>query len=431
MAWSLAKSPARSACPLILILLGLLALLASGCSDSSGPKPSDSQQGAAMLGGELDPGTGTFVLKTLTEPPPGGLEPVRVALIGSNLQIDGEGELVSLDVALRNLGEEPLYGPAMVWLNGFYPQTVTVTNADDQILPVDIMGDHPDGGVGFNYTGLLGGDNVLDPQETSGTKTWIFHVPGLVSFSFGAQAVFSLVPDLPRIAGGIWHDLNLDGIHTRNEPFYPYPCHLAVTGPDNEVRQVQAGSQGAFSFVVTQPGLYSLRLFADTPGPVAPIYTTPNPLEVLLTADADGQPVSYLTAMFGVGLPGPGGPYPPVILLNAPPDSLYMAPWEFVGGHLEDSLIVLNVGYSGCQPDHPFALFMVGGFMESEPVQARLLLQHDDLGEMCDAHFLKRIVFDLNPVRRAFHQAYGAEHGIVRLMLEDFGGATHEFVYTF
>jgi hypothetical protein len=272
---------------------------------------------------------------------------------------------------------------------------------------------------------------VLEPQETSGAKTWIFHVPGLVSFSFGAQAVFSLVPDLPRIAGGVWHDLNLDGIHTRNEPFYQYPCHLMVTGPENEVRQVEAGPQGAFSFVVTQPGLYSLRLFADTPGPVAPIYTTPNPLEVLLTADEDGQPVSYLTAMFGVGLPGPGVPYPPVILLNAPPDSLYLAPWEFLGGHLEDSMIVLNVGYSGCQPDHPFALFMVGGFRESDPVQARLLLQHDDLGEMCDAHFLKRIVFDLTPIRRVFHQAYGAEHGIVRLMLEDFGGAMHEFVYTF
>jgi hypothetical protein len=430
MASFYSNSHARTGYPMILVLLGLAALLLSGCSDSSGPGPSDSLQGGAMLSGDLDPGAGTFVLKTLTEPPPGGLEPVRVALIGSNLQIDHEAELVSLDVALRNLGEEPLYGPAMVLLDSFNPPSVTVTNADDQIMPIAGPGGSPDGGYGFSYTGLLGGDDVLEPQETSGARTWIFHVPGLVSFSFGAHAIFSLVPDLPRIVGVVWHDLNLDGIRTRNEPNYLYPSHLIVTGPDNEARQVEVGPQGVFAFPVTEPGLYSLHLFAGAPGPVAPIYTTPNPLEVLLPPDEEGQPVSYLTARFGVGLPGPGGPYPPVILLNALPDSLYLAPWSFVGGHLEDNLLVLNVGYSGCQPEHPFALFMVGGFMESNPVQARLLLQHDDLGEMCDAHWLKRIRFDLNPIRRAYFQAYG-EHGVVRLMLEDYFGETHEFTYEF
>ena len=54
---------------------------------------------------------------------------------------------------------------------------------------------------------------------------------------------------------------------------------------------------GAFRFMVDDVGLYRLRLESLVDCPVC--YTTPNPLEVLLTPGPDGRPESFGQAVFG------------------------------------------------------------------------------------------------------------------------------------
>ena len=74
----------------------------------------------------------------------------------------------------------------------------------------------------------------------------------------------------------------------------------------------------------------------------------------------------------------------------------------------------------------PFQLVMVGGFMESEPVQARLILSHDGLGQACDAAFRKHLGYDLSPIIRLYREHYG-ERGKIVLRLVDWHGEVHSF----
>ena len=81
-------------------------------------------------------------------------------------------------------------------------------------------------------------------------------------------------------------------------------------------------------------------------------------------------------------------------------------PGDGIGAEIADHhLLQLEVGYSGCQPEHPFSLWMSGGFMESMPVQANIVPVHE-LAEDCDAAFTGARVFNLWPLRERFLEAY-------------------------
>jgi len=102
------------------------------------------------------------------------------------------------------------------------------------------------------------------------------------------------------------------------------------------------------------------------------------------------------------------------------PDSLSLDPYHLLQVGVVGHTMKLRVGYSGCGPDQPFQLFMVGGFMESNPLQARLLLSHVG-GQLCDAYFEADLAYDLSPILR---ESGGA---MVRLRFEDATGAVHTF----
>jgi len=146
--------------------LALVSLALAGCSSDPGRHPAD-VQGGALLSGDLDPGQGTFVLQRLDQTVP-DRAPIRVELIGSNLQVDAATEVVSLDVAIRNVGEQPLYAPAMVWLSGLRPDGVTVLNADVVPGPPDTnatVPPPPRERYGFDYTLLLGATRCWRPAR--------------------------------------------------------------------------------------------------------------------------------------------------------------------------------------------------------------------------------------------------------------------------
>jgi hypothetical protein len=405
------------------VLLGLV-LVCGGCSEPTVPLGPGANTGRVGAEGNIDPNAATFVLKTIDLPPPWDGPPLQIQLVGSNLLTGDADETISLDVAIRNLSGRPLYAPGVVWIEGFTPPTVTVTNPDltlipPAISPVDTFAYWVR--YGFDYAELLGADGVLDHEELSETKTWIFHDPGLVSFSFQGWAEFSPEPDRPRIAGYCFVDLDADGQPGANEP----PLQGAIVDislPDGDIMSVVPGLDGHYSFPVENTGLYQLRAGIIFGLPPYPPWTTPNPREVLLTPGPNGEPNSFLEAHFGrAGWYPPGEPE--IMFTDLPPDSLHRAPWTFIDGFIDGGLLRLHVGFSGCQPEHPFSLWMSGGFMESNPVRVSIV-PVNELEEDCDAWFETEVFFNLWPLRERFLEAYGP--GELILMFVAPNGQRHE-----
>jgi hypothetical protein len=400
----------------------LLALIAAGCSDSTEP------QGTADLGsrdfqGAVDPGHGTFLLETIDSTTGTGV-PIQVDLIGSNLEVNAELSRVSFDVAVRNRGDVPLHAPGEIVVFNLVPWTVYPLNADRADCPPR-MGPLPDSRdcrFAYDYSALLGDDAILSPGEVSQAKRWVFQVPGLTPFSFGAGARFGLTPDRPRIAGVVFADANENGHLDPGEPGFGGGT-IQVNGPGLDSLVVTVPPEGAYAIPIENAGLYTL--FAVPPPTFAPVRsTTPNPLQVLILNGADGRPQSYLHADFGFANERPDS-IPDVGFWDGPPDSLPQDSYGLLRIGLEGLVLRLRVGFSGCSPDQPFALFMVGTFMESHPVQAAVVLAHDSRGEMCDAYFERSLAYDLSPILRRAHELYGVSEVLVNFRTPN--GEVHQF----
>lgn len=396
----------------------VLLILPSGCSDSTDPTPPQDDQ--ALFEGSIDPNGGEFLLARIDLP---GVIPLRIDLIGSNLEVVPDESRVSLDVALRNQSQIPLYPQVVLWISQILPGTVTVTNADilpptmDPASPIPFL-------FGFDYSELLGEDGVLEPGESSGAKTWIFHDPGMVSFSFNARVEFGSEPSEGVITGMVFEDLNQNGIHDRNEG--PFAVgEIWVTPPEGEAYSVMTEPDGTFRAPAPQPGLYSLRL--EILVDCVTCITTPNPRQALVVPDASGVPQPVYGVDFGAVCAACGDVPRPVRLTLAPPDSLQPQNYYFLqDSWIEGSILHLRVGFSGCEPDHPFELVAGRHFMESMPVATWLRLLHDDRGELCEAWWEQDLQFDLRPIQDAHIADYG-EPGEVRLRLQTPDGQIHEF----
>lgn len=402
----------------------LVALFAAGCGTGHSPAipPTD---GVGAFTGHIDPGGGSALLSATTVPGPGGV-PVRVELVGSNLRLEPDpvtaGVSVFLDVAVRNAGDVPLYAPAEIAISNL-TRDVGFAEPDWMACPRPSPGNQ--GCVfGVLYADRLGADAALTPGEVSTARTWRFPMPHAAPFSFAIRARFGLQPDRPHISGIAFFDFNENGRHDPNEG----PAGgmtVRVTGPGHEGTDVPVRDNGEWSVFVGEPGLY---LLGATPPPTfAPVhFTTPNPLQVVLTPGANGTTESFEAADFGVA--NDTAVIQPVILFPGDPSSLKQDYYSFASGGIDsDGILSLAVRFSGCSADHPFGLYMVGGFMESNPVQARLILSHDARGELCDAAFGRTLRFDLWPIREAYMRAYG-HAGPVVLNLVAPDGIPRQFI---
>jgi hypothetical protein len=409
--------PRISLVPKLLVLAAAAAFALSGCSDATAP---DTIGGDQTIG-TVDPAAATFVLKTIDFVQPDGTA-VPIQLVGSGLVTDSRNNTVLLDVAVRNLGQQPLHAPAIVWVEGFVPAGVSVLNAD-LVPPAVVPSDSLDFWIfyGFRYDDLLGPDGVLTAEETSAAKTWVFHDPGLASFSFRGWAEFGPVPDRPQLSGLCFVDLNRNGRPDPGEP--PLQGALVtVTTPSGATLQTTPDATGRYVLPVSSPGLYRLQCGIIFGLPPLPPWTTPNPLEVLLTPGPDGNPNTFLEAHFGqAGFDPP--PVPIIGFTDVPPADLHRAPWNLVSAEIARDHLKLRVGFSGCEPVHPFSLWMSGGFMESMPVRVKLVLVHE-LDEECDAAFEQDLVFSLAPLQERFLSLYGP--GRLILSLQGLDGSLQE-----
>jgi len=248
----------------------------------------------------------------------------------------------------------------------------------------------------------------------------VFMDPDGVSFAFNVEVSFGLQPDRPRIAGTFYSDLNRNGVRDRDEPPFGGGS-VRVDGPGIAGRTVAVDADGRYSVSVSEPGLYNL--WATPPPTFAPVeLSTSNPLEVVLLPGPDGLPQSFLHADFG----WVNSPLIRPVWLIDDTDSLALDPYTLIRMDLDHRILRLHIGFSGCSPDHPLQLYMVGPFMESFPVQARLLLDHDDRDELCDAWFEQRLAFDLQPIVDQYVRAYGRLDTII-LNFEAADGTVHRF----
>lgn len=405
--------PARRAIATILSSIALAALVGCG-GDAS--QPNQDTPSEALFDASLDPSRSTFVLQRV--PDPDGTSDAFLELVGSNLTSDPSTETVTIDVALRNSSREPLSGPAQVWLTRFSPAGTAPSNADLQ---------EPDGAsFGFDYTTLLGDDQALSPNETSRARTWSFHVPAAAPFSFAASAVFgqSLAA---YIEGEVWSDLDDDGSRDAGEP--PFGGSITTTAPDGTVSHQRVRANGSYRVPVRTIGLHTVTYQPPEVDCLCDVrVTTPNPLQVVITADGSGSPQSYLHADFGARVT-PWAQPAGIVLTDLPPDQIQQDPFRFQDIALHDDLLVMTVGFGGCAIDHEFVLYMSGGFRESNPVQARLVLGHDAHDEKCDAWFVRTLSFDLAPLRHAFEAQYGRA-GMVVLRIVDPAGQEHSLRYS-
>lgn len=421
--------------------LALTVASSMGCDDTTVPTTTPAD-GGVEFDAQLDPSNASLEVQPLQLPLPGRTR-VEVALVGRDLRTDTANETVSIDVALRNMGTQPLHAPATVWLQNFSPSGVHPINADLERMPSDGPGTAPTLPTvawGFDYSELLGGDAVLAPGETSQSKTWSFAVPGLTPFSFAAQALFGMLPDRPRISGHVFLDANRNARRDPDEG--PFSGLLTLVTPNGDVFETRADAQGHYGFPIEAAGLHAVRyrslLRAGDPQPLPPepdpnraltCVTTPNPLQVIVLQGADGQPVGFVAADFGVAFGPCEGPLvPTLVMTNLQPSEIEQDPYDLMEAQLDGDILTLRVGISGCSGEHPFTLYASHGFMESIPVQTWALLAHDDLGEMCDAWFERTLAFDLRPLRAAHVRAYGRP-GVVILRFRDFHGNETRFEF--
>jgi len=416
---------ARNRVPAILVLASILGV---GCSETTDPShnPAD---GSSNFQGSIDPSSRTFLLKSIDSTTVNGVR-IRVDLVGSNLEVDPATFLVALDVRVRNSGDVALYAPGEIVIHHLEPTTVWPENADRTDCPPTMspMLDSRLCRFAFDYSHLLGEDGILSSGETSGAKRWRFKDPGLTGFSFGAEARFGLGPDRPRIEGTVFADRNENVHRDPDEPGFGGGT-ITANGPGMDSLSIQVPEDGHYLFPVTEPGLYTL--LAMPPPTFAAVHaTTPNPLQILLPLGSGGMPESYLHADFGFANdyfpPPPPGDATPVGFWDGPEDSLDLDPYGLRDIRLDGLDLELRVGYSGCS-EHPFALYMVGGFMESVPAQARLLLSHDNRGEICLAYQEVTLRYDLGPILRKYKEIYGRVDVII-VNFQDSNGDVYNFL---
>lgn len=84
-----------------------------------------------------------------------------------------------------------------------------------------------------------------------------------------------------------------------------------------------------------------------------------------------------------------------------------------------DDDLEIRVGYGGGCEDHLWSVCWPDRvFQESAPVRAHLALWHDSQGDDCDAYLTDTLLFDVDPVKEAWLDAYGPGGGTFILVLE-------------
>ena len=107
------------------------------------------------------------------------------------------------------------------------------------------------------------------------------------------------------------------------------------------------------------------------------------------------------------------GPVESIIRTELPPGRLQHDPIIVREGTIQGDILTLTVSYGGGCGNHRFTLFWNPSFMESYPVQTNLFLQHDNLGDFCEAIITTAISFDIREIANEYRDVYGGYDDII------------------
>ncbi|MBN2001130.1 hypothetical protein JW935_26530 [candidate division KSB1 bacterium] len=108
--------------------------------------------------------------------------------------------------------------------------------------------------------------------------------------------------------------------------------------------------------------------------------------------------------------------------------------YEIKNVEIVEDTIIFEVRYGGGCEEHDFLLVNYGGFMESWPVQTKVLLSHDNNGDACKALITQEVRFNLIPLKLSYLAMYPGSEGIIILQIIDPNGTNERPVrirYTF
>lgn len=93
--------------------------------------------------------------------------------------------------------------------------------------------------------------------------------------------------------------------------------------------------------------------------------------------------------------------------------------FETRSAKIQDDTLIVDVAYSGGCAEHVFTPCWDGTFMESFPVQARLVLEHDANGDRCEAYPQETLKIDLSEMKESYLSGYQATDGTIILHTDD------------
>ena len=91
-------------------------------------------------------------------------------------------------------------------------------------------------------------------------------------------------------------------------------------------------------------------------------------------------------------------------------------PYSIEGAKIQGDILVVEVTYSGGCVEHSFGACF-GSFMESEPVQAGVVIGHLENNDPCDATVNEALAVKLSPLKKAYQESYGTPHGTIDVSL--------------
>ena len=97
---------------------------------------------------------------------------------------------------------------------------------------------------------------------------------------------------------------------------------------------------------------------------------------------------------------------PPIQILELAEDPAAGADTTINLAEISGDIIELEVQYAGGCEDHEFNLYASSSFMESNPVQSEVLLEHITT-DTCESLVTETLRFDLLPIREHYQRAYG------------------------
>jgi hypothetical protein len=281
----------------ILALFVVLAVVSAlpGCGDDRVVVIREGGDPGLVQGG-INPGDTSFELVVGQASGGGGWFPGPFVIRGENIYYDhGIGALmVDLTVANHSPNTYPL--PVRLEFVALLPTNVTVLNPDN-----DIHG--PGAMIDFHFANR---DLNWDPGEVSLPRNVQFGVRPGVSIGFGARIHVGPSPELGRISGSVWHDVNQNGWREPDE-FGLAAREITLAYADSMfdclatdciiVKRTRTDIVGEYSFVDLDAGYYLVSMVRDR----CSNPTTPTELQVILVNE-NGTVSDFPYADFGVAL---------------------------------------------------------------------------------------------------------------------------------